>query len=199
MTRTLAPIAFCGLALFATACQKDAPAKSDAPAATTAAKASATPSASAATAAEPTPLKEGDAAPDVDLVLQNGKTVKLSSYRGKYVAIYFYPKDQTPGCTVEAEGIRDTWTDLSSAGVAVIGVSAQDADSHKAFIDKEKLPYDLAVDTDGKIADAFHVPSRGGYHARQTFLVGKDGKLAKVWLNVKPDGHAKDILAAAKS
>lgn len=144
-------------------------------------------------------LKVGDTAPEVPFVLQNGQTVKLSSLRGKAVAVYFYPKDQTPGCTIEAQGIRDNYADLQKEGVTVIGVSKQDAESHKAFIDKEKLPYDLAIDADGKIAQAFGVPLTLGYHARQTFLVGKDGKIKKVWRKVAPDGHAAEILAAAKS
>jgi len=156
---------------------------------------SAQPSATAAAA----PLKEGDAAPDVDLPLQNGKTVKLSTFRGKPVALYFYPKDETAGCTVEAQGFRDGFADLQAAGVTVIGVSTQDAVSHQAFIDKEKLPFDLAVDAGGAIAKAFQVPVNNGYAARQTFLIGADGKLKKIWRQVTPAGHAAEILAAAKS
>lgn len=154
---------------------------------------------SSGTAAAPeAPLKEGDMAPDVELKLQNGKTVQLSSLRGKTVAIYFYPKDETTGCTIEAQGIRDAWQDLSSANITVIGVSMQDAASHQKFIDKEKLPFDLAVDTTGAIARAFHVPTKGEYASRQTFLIGPDGKLKKVWEKVTPAGHAQEILAAAK-
>jgi thioredoxin-dependent peroxiredoxin len=154
------------------------------------------PSAAAAKSAD---LKEGDIAPDVEMPLQDGTKLKLSSMKGKAVAIYFYPKDQTPGCTVEAQGIRDTWADLSREGITVIGVSAQDADSHKAFIDKEKLPFNLAIDQDGAIARAFGVPMTMGYHSRQTILVGKDGKVKKIWRKVTPQGHAQEILAAATS
>lgn len=161
--------------------------------------ASGSPSASPAAQEESASLKEGDMAPDVDLTFQSGTTVKLSSLRGKTVAIYFYPKDDTPGCRVEAQGLRDSWPDLGAANVTVIGVSTQGADSHKQFIEKEKLPFDLAVDEGGAIAKAFRVPLSGGLAARQTFLIGPDGRIKKVWLKVKPDGHAAEILAAAKS
>ncbi len=145
-------------------------------------------------------LKEGDPAPDVELLLQDGRKIKLSSLKGQLVAIYFYPKDQTTGCTMEAQNFRDRFDDLKKAGVTVIGVSAQDAESHKEFIAKEKLPFDLAIDEDKSLAKAFGVPLIGpGLHARQTFLVGKDGKIKKVWRDVTPKDHADEVLAAAKA
>lgn len=156
-------------------------------------------SAKPAQAAQAEGLKEGDMAPDAEMTLQNGNAVKLSSLKGKTVAIFFYPKDETPGCTVEAQGIRDLWADLSSAGVTVIGVSTQDAESHKRFIEKEKLPFDLAVDANGALAKAFGVPVNNGYTARQTFVIGPDGKVKKIWRQVTPSGHAAEILAAARS
>jgi peroxiredoxin Q/BCP len=143
------------------------------------------------------PLAVGDPAPDVDFAMQDGRTVKLSSLRGQVVAVYFYPKDQTHGCTIEAQGIRDRWEDLRKAGVTVIGISTQDAASHKAFIDKERLPFNLAVDTSGAIARAFHVPLTLGLASRQSFLIGKDGKISKIWLKVTPASHAAELLAAA--
>jgi peroxiredoxin Q/BCP len=205
MTR-LALLAPClvSLSLLAACKQEPAPAQPSA-AAPNAAVATAPTEAKAQAATAPIEAKpqaelaEGDVAPDIALPLQNGKTVKLSDFKGKPVAIYFYPADATPGCTVEAQGIRDTWADLSKEGVVVIGVSAQDADSHKAFIEKEKLPYDLAIDANGTIAKAFGVPSTMGYHSRQTVLVGKDGKVKKIWRKVSPQGHAQEILSAAKS
>lgn len=172
------------------------PAKASA-AVTTAASAAATPAAPGSAAAQ-VELKEGDPAPAIDLPLQDGRTVKLSSFAGKSVAIYFYPKDNTPGCTVEAQGLRDQWAELQKAGVEVIGVSTQDAASHKAFIEQEKLPFPLAIDTEGKIAGAFGVPLRNGMAARHTFLIGKDGKVRKVWRQVSPKDHAAEILAAAR-
>lgn len=180
----LAPI---GFAL--SACKQDPP-----PAASAPPPGSSAPAAPAAVKA----LAEGDAAPDVALPLQSGKTVRLADFKGKPVAVYFYPADATPGCTIEAQGIRDTWEDLQKEGVVVLGVSSQGADSHKAFIEKEKLPYDLVIDDKGAVASAFGVPMNGGYHARQTYLVGKDGKIKKVWPKVTPTGHAQEILAAAK-
>ncbi|HEU4533318.1 MAG TPA: peroxiredoxin [Polyangiaceae bacterium] len=144
-------------------------------------------------------LKEGDQAPDVSLTLEDGKTVKLSSLRGTPVALYFYPKDDTPGCTVEAQGIRDAWADFESSGVKVFGVSTQDAASHKDFIAKHKLPFQLVVDPDGQVAKAFGVPMQMGMASRQSVLIGKDGTIKKVWRKVTPSGHAQELLSAAKS
>lgn len=154
------------------------------------------PAAAEPAAAPPAELAAGDAAPDVTFHLQDGATKKLSDHHGATVLVYFYPKDDTPGCTAEAQGLRDRWTDLQAAGVEVIGVSLQDADSHKAFIDKHDLPFPLAVD-DGTLARAFGVPVRGEFAARQSFLVGPDGRLVKVWRQVDPSAHAAEVLAAA--
>lgn len=166
-------------------------------AATTTATPAATTTASAATAS----LKEGDPAPDVEMTMQDGKKVKLSSLKGQNVVVYFYPKDQTQGCTIEAQNFRDRWGDLKKANITVIGVSTQDAASHKAFIEKEKLPFDLAVDEDKSLARAFGVPLIGGgsVHSRQTFLIGKDGTLKKIWRDVTPKDHADEVLNASKA
>ncbi|MGK4001785.1 peroxiredoxin [Sorangium sp. So ce1036] len=145
------------------------------------------------------PLKPGDAAPDVTFKLHDGKEVKLSSLRGKQVLVYFYPKDDTPGCTIQAKGLRDGWADLQGAGVEVYGVSTQGAQSHADFIAKYELPFPLVVDEDGAVARAFHVPLRGDFASRQSFLVGKDGTIKQVWLEVDPKEHAAAILDAAKS
>jgi thioredoxin-dependent peroxiredoxin len=199
------------LAVFCTgaaACQKE---QEPAPAApetvTQSAKpgaAEAQPAAPAITAAAPaaapssTELKEGDDAPKVTFTLQDGKTVALDSLKGKQVAVYFYPKDDTPGCTVEAQGIRDQWEAFEKAGIQVFGVSMQDAASHSAFIEKHKLPFDLVVDPDQSVPKAFGVPVRDGqYAARHTFLIGADGKIKRVWREVNPKEHAKDLLDAA--
>ena len=122
-------------------------------------------------------LKEGDPAPDVTLTLASGSDLTLSSLKGKLVLVYFYPKDDTPGCTIEAKGIKDGWTKFREAGVEVYGVSMQNADSHKAFSDKYSLPYPLVTDEAGKVADAFHVPHNGEFASRQSFLIGKDGTI----------------------
>ena len=149
--------------------------------------------------ADTKPLAAGDAAPDITLKLHDGKEVRLSSLQGKQVLVYFYPKDDTPGCTVEAQGLRDGWADLQAAGLEVYGVSMQDATSHKAFIDKYNLPFPLVVDSDGAVAKAFRVPTKMSFASRQSFLIGKDGKIKQVWLEVNPKEHAAAILAAAKS
>lgn len=144
-----------------------------------------------------TTLAVGDAAPSVSFTLQDGKSVNLASLQGKQVAVYFYPKDDTPGCTVEAQGIRDQWAAFEKAGVQVYGVSLQDAASHTAFIEKHKLPFDLVVD-DGSVTKAFGVPVSGGeYASRHTFLIGADGKIKQIWREVNPSEHAKELLDAA--
>lgn len=162
----------------------------------------ATASASAASSAQPAKaegLAVGEAAPKVKLELQDGKTVDLAALEGKFVLVYFYPKDDTPGCTAEANGVRDAWGDFQAAGIEVFGVSTQDAESHQLFIDKYKLPFPLVVDTSGDIARAFKVPMKNGMASRQSFLIGKDGKIKAVWPQVNPSEHAADVLAAAKS
>lgn len=170
----------------------------------TAQVASATPSGAAVASssstapASPVAIAEGAAAPDVELSLEDGKKVKLSSLKGKLVALYFYPKDETPGCTAEAEGIRDAWDDFKKSNITVFGVSTQDAASHKEFIAKHKLPFQLVVDTDGAVAKAFGVPVNVGFAARQTFLIDANGKVKKIWRNVSPKEHAKELVAAAK-
>ena len=169
--------------------------------ASAASTASTTPVATAATTASAATasLKEGDPAPDVEMTMQDGKKVKLSSLKGQNVVVYFYPKDQTQGCTIEAQNFRDRFEDLKKANITVIGVSTQDAASHKAFIEKEKLPFDLAIDEDKSLAKAFGVPLIGGsLHSRQTFLIGKDGTMKKIWRDVKPKDHADEVLAASK-
>lgn len=191
-TRSVLPILSLLVTSSLVGCDKGA--TSAAPAAPSAAPSSSVAAASSLVA----PLKEGDMAPDVEVPLQNGKTVKLSSLRGKTVAVYFYPKDETPGCTVEAQGIRDSWEALTGANITVIGVSMQDAASHQRFIEKEKLPFDLGVDTSGDLARAFRVPTKGEYASRQTFLIAPDGRIKKVWEKVTPAGHAQEILEAAK-
>jgi len=143
-------------------------------------------------------LKEGDDAPPVTFTLQDGKSVSLQSLKGQQVAVYFYPKDDTPGCTVEAQGIRDQWEAFEKAGIQVFGVSMQDAASHTAFIEKHKLPFDLVVDADHSVTKSFGVPVSGGqFAARHTFLIGADGKIKRIWREVNPKEHAKELLEAA--
>jgi len=160
---------------------------------------SASVAASGSAAASGTALKVGDEAPALTFELQDGKKVELKSLKGKDVLVYFYPKDDTPGCTVEAQGINDAWADFQQAGIEVFGVSTQDAASHVAFIDKYALKFPLVVDTNGAVTKAFGVPMRSGMSMRQSFLIGKDGKIRAMWPDVDPAEHAQSVLAAAKS
>src|ERR1041385_637962 len=121
--------------------------------------------------------KVGDKAPNFEAKDQDGKTVKLSDFAGKQtVLLYFYPKDDTPGCTKEACGFRDRLDDLKKQGVAVLGVSRDDAESHKKFIAKESINFPLLVDTDGKITEAYGAGMEGKKMSRRvSFLIDKDG------------------------
>jgi thioredoxin-dependent peroxiredoxin len=142
-------------------------------------------------------LKVGDPAPQLTLALHDGTSVSLASLKGQPVALYFYPKDDTPGCTVEAQGIRDQWADFQKAGIKVYGVSMQDTASHQSFVAKHKLPFPLVVQAQ-PVAAAFGVPVTGGEYAeRQTFLIGADGNIKAIWRTVDPAKHAGDLLAAA--
>lgn len=143
----------------------------------------------------PTGLKEGDAAPPFSAPGDDGKTYALSDLKGKYVVLYFYPKDDTPGCTIEAKGFRDDSAKLAEKGAVVLGVSLDDAASHKAFREKYQLNFPLLTNG-AEIAQAYGVPSTGGYASRQTFLIGKDGKLLKIFPKVNPTGHSAEILNA---
>ena len=146
-------------------------------------------------------MKIGDKVPAFQLPDQDGNVFKLDDALGKGpLVFFFYPKDETSGCTAQAEGLRDGWPEIQAAGLQVYGVSTQDAESHKAFIEKHALPFPLVVDTGGAIAKAFHVPLiRDEFASRQTFLIGADGKIEQVWLDVDPEGHAAAVIAAAKS
>jgi thioredoxin-dependent peroxiredoxin len=144
-------------------------------------------------------LNVGDLVPDVALPLHNGKVVKLSELRGKAVVLYFYPKDDTPGCRVEAQGFRDLHGDFLAANAVVFGVSTQDEASHQAFIEKENLPFDLVIDSDGKLANELGVKVMGTVTARQTVLIDGAGKLVAKWVDVTPKTHAAEVLAAVKT
>jgi len=134
--------------------------------------------------------------PDLEAVSQSGERVSLKALSGKPVVVYFYPKDDTPGCTVEAEEIRDAWQELAGTGAVVIGVSVDDAASHRAFAEKYALPFLLAPDPEQRWVSAFGVPLKNGRAARVSFVFGRDGKLAKVFPSVKPQGHARELSEA---
>lgn len=147
--------------------------------------------------AEPPLLSVGSAAPDFSATAHTGEAVRLSKLRGKPVVLYFYPMDDTPGCTKQACDLRDNWAKLQKAGVRVFGVSTQDNASHKAFAEKHSLPFPLLPDVDGAIAGKYKVPLVDGKARRITYLIGKDGKVKQVWPKVNPATHAAEVMAAA--
>lgn len=144
-------------------------------------------------------LAVGAEAPPLRADAHNGEKVDLVALRGKPVVVYFYPKDDTPGCTVEAQEIRDVWSELKSTGAVVIGVSSDDTASHQAFAEKHALPFLLVPDSDHAIAHQFGVPVTNGKAKRVSFLIGKDGKVAKVFPDVKPQGHGRELLDAIRA
>lgn len=143
-------------------------------------------------------LKVGEVAPLVVGVNQDGKEWKLADATGKKVVLlYFYPKDETPGCTKEACGLRDSMGDLQKSDVEVVGVSFDSAESHKSFIAKHNLNFPLLADTDGKIADAYGVRMPDKARARRvSFLIGKDGKILHITDAPEADKHLTEMKAA---
>ena len=151
-------------------------------------------------------LEVGDKAPLFTLDDQDGVTVSLEALRGTPVVLYFYPKDDTPGCTTQACGIRDQWADFIDAGAHVFGLSPDDVASHKKFADKFELPHRLLADPEHQAIDPYGVwglKKMYGkeYYAvlRTTYLIDRDGTIANVWTDVKPAEHADDVLAAIKA
>ena len=139
-------------------------------------------------------LAVGTPAPDFTAKDTNGNTVSLSDFSGKTVVLYFYPKDDTPGCTKEACSFRDNYTDYQGKDVVVLGVSADDESSHQSFTQKFDLPFPLLADVDFSIIKAYDVDG-GGYAKRVTYVIDGTGKIIKVYDSVKTDTHAADILA----
>jgi peroxiredoxin Q/BCP len=150
----------------------------------------------AASASAPALLAPGAAAPAVTFQMYTGESISLNSLRGKPVVVYFYPKDDTPGCTIEAQEIRDLYEDLRRTGAVVIGVSSDGRDSHRAFAEKHALPFLLASDESGDVARAFGVGLKNGRVARVSFVIGPDGKVKQSFPRVTPKGHAAELLAA---
>jgi peroxiredoxin Q/BCP len=149
---------------------------------------------------------EGDQAPDFTLRSDAGDEVKLSDLRGKQVVLYFYPKDDTPGCTTQACGIRDAWAEFEAAGAVVLGISPDDVSSHEKFKSKYSLPFTLLADDGHRVADAYGVWGEKSYMGRtywgverSTFVIGEDGNVKKAMRKVKPATHADDVLAVLAS
>jgi thioredoxin-dependent peroxiredoxin len=143
-------------------------------------------------------LAVGADVPDVSAPAQDGRIVHLRELKGRPVVVYFYPKDDTPGCTIEAKGIRDQYSELNRLAL-VLGVSADSLDSHKAFASKYDLPFLLLDDTSHALTSAFGVPVSSGHAKRVTFVIDAGGKVRKVFPNVNPDGHAAELIEALKA
>ena len=163
-------------------------------------------------------LEVGDRAPEFSLPASTGETISLSGLRGRKVVLYFYPKDDTPGCTKEACGFRDVMNDITNAGAVVLGVSADGLESHMKFIDRFELNFPLLSDEQAVVANSY-----GGWGGediigrvvmgirrllsdlgivrlpkRMTFLIDKDGRIERVWHTVRPEGHAEELLEVVK-
>ena len=145
-------------------------------------------------------LKIGDKAPDFEVADQNGKPVKLSDYRGKKVVLYFYPKDDTSGCTAQACNLRDNYQDLKAKGYEVIGVSIDDEKSHQKFIQKHDLPFTLLADTDKKVVEDYGVWQEKSMYGRKymgtmryTFIIDEEGTIIDIITKVKTATHSEQI------
>ena len=148
-------------------------------------------------------IEVGQKAPAFSMKNQDGKSVKLADFAGKNIVLYFYPKDDTPGCTVQACAFRDEHSKLLKKGAVVLGVSSDDEKSHQKFIKKFNLPFALLVDTDHAFAEAFGAWGEKNMYGRKymgiirsTWLIGADGVVKHVWPKVKAEGHADEVMAA---
>ena len=149
------------------------------------------------------PIAAGNTAPNFTLPSQEDKPVSLADYKGKWVVLYFYPKDQTTGCTIEAHNFQRDQAKYDAANAVVLGVSLDTVDSHKAFCTKDNLTFKLLADPDHKAIDAYGVPvmAMDGMHyaKRETFLISPEGKIVKVWPDVKVTNHSEEVLAELES
>ena len=141
-------------------------------------------------------VEEGKPAPAFSLTSDAGETVTLESLRGTPVVLYFYPRDDTPGCTRQACGIRDAWGEFQHAGAEVYGISADSQASHERFKSKYELPFTLLADPDHELAEPYGVGQEGkSSYERSTFVIDADGNVAKILRRVNPDSHADEVLA----
>jgi len=147
-----------------------------------------------------------DKAPDFTLQDQNGKELSLNDFRGKAVVLYFYPRADTPGCTIESCEFRDTYEPIQKTGAVLLGISPDTPQAQKKFQDKFSLPFPLLADADKKVADAFGVLQEKNMYGkkvmgivRTTFIIGPDGKIQHIFPKVKPEGHAEEVLCYLKS
>jgi thioredoxin-dependent peroxiredoxin len=148
------------------------------------------------------PLQAGDRAPNFSLLDTNGNRVSLQDFQGQRVVLYFYPRDNTPGCTKEACGFRDHYPKFQGQNIVVLGVSTDDAKSHEKFVTKYQLPFPLLCDVDGQVATAYDSYGLKKFMGkeymgiiRNTFVIGPDGQIEKIYRKVKPETHAESLLA----
>lgn len=151
-------------------------------------------------------LKAGDVAPDFSAVTTDGSRIELSRLRGKHVVLYFYPKDDTPGCTKEACAFRDAFPDFTAAGAVVLGVSTDPVRSHVRFTEKFRLPFPLIADEDRSVVNAYGAWGEKTFMGRRyqgtfriTYHIGPDGLIRNIWPQVKPELHAAQVLKALKA
>ena len=148
-------------------------------------------------------LKTGDVAPAFTVATSGGGKISLADFKGQNVILYFYPRDDTPGCTKEACAFRDYFADFKKRGAVVFGVSTDSVKSHDKFVEKFKLPFTLLADENKKIVEAYGVWGEKSFMGRKylgtnrvTFLIGPNGRVKKIWPLVKPEEHAAEVLAA---
>jgi peroxiredoxin Q/BCP len=148
-------------------------------------------------------LKAGDVAPKFSVTTSGGGKISLADFKGQNVILYFYPRDDTPGCTKEACAFRDYFADFKKKGAVVFGVSTDSVKSHDKFVEKFKLPFTLLADENKKIVEAYGVWGEKSFMGRKylgtnrvTFLIGPNGRIKKIWPLVKPEEHAAEVLAA---
>ncbi len=151
-------------------------------------------------------LNVGDTAPDFTMPAESGKTVSLADYSGKYLVLYFYPKDNTPGCTVEAKDFSALKKDFTKASCEILGVSRDSVKKHENFIAKQDLTISLGADLEGKVTEDYGVWVEKKMYGktymgiqRATFLIGPDGKIVEIWPKVKVKNHAEDVLARVQA
>src|ERR1700742_578620 len=151
-------------------------------------------------------LKEGNTASEFSAMTNGGKKVSLADFKGKNVILYFYPKDDTPGCTKEACGFRDAYDEFKKRGAIILGVSTDPVKAHDKFVEKFKLPFPLLADEDKKIVEAYGVWGEKTFMGRKymgthrvTFLIDGEGRIKRIWPLVKPEEHPKEVLLALQS
>jgi peroxiredoxin Q/BCP len=151
-------------------------------------------------------MKVNDKAPAFSLLDQDGNKISLKDFAGKTVVLFFYPKADTPGCTIEACGFRDTYKKIQATGTVILGVSADEPAKQKKFEEKFKLPYPLLADTDKKVCESYGVIQEKNMYgkkymgiARMTFIIGPTGRIQHIYEKVKAEGHADEVLAYLKT